>query len=284
MVVRSDSALAAVAVFHRSYNDLDVYVEDTAVGSEKLHETILEKSLEGKFKISKVIPLGGRGKVINAAKNPPNDNRKKIYLIDGDLHLLCGEKEVLPTNIVTLSSYCIENFLLDCDGVVEVMHDEDAEFNREHLRNLLNYEGWKNDNCEALTELYICFAVAHSLGSAQETVKISKDKFTLNGGGVVDKCKVNEFVVNFYKNLISEFSENEVHEEKNRILAGVDAGACFLEKYVSGKNMLFPLLLNRISSVMKFNAQPVSVRNRIVKYGNSKRFGELGAAIFSQMN
>lgn len=94
------------------YNDIDIYVEDISyVG---LYERLINKSLRGKAKVSKVIPLGGRRNVELEAKNDNgNGGKPRIYIVDGDLDVAAKYKMRSPPMLHRLKVYSIENVLLE---------------------------------------------------------------------------------------------------------------------------------------------------------------------------
>ena len=62
---RSVEANFAKSVFYTQYNDIDIYVEDTKQGYEKVFKILFSRLFEDKFRVDSIFPLGGRDKVIN---------------------------------------------------------------------------------------------------------------------------------------------------------------------------------------------------------------------------
>jgi hypothetical protein len=102
---RSEAARFAASVFFEDFNDVDVYVEDTAEGFSKIYGILLGRLLADRLTISRVFPLGGRTSVIAAAQREYTSQRKSVFIIDGDLYLLCGEREALPLNVIKIDLY-----------------------------------------------------------------------------------------------------------------------------------------------------------------------------------
>jgi hypothetical protein len=116
MIEYSGAAKIAVATFMRPYNDVDIYVEDQTY--KGLYERIINRSIEGRGRVSSVIPIGCRADVERAAANDNgSDGRRKIYIVDGDLDLLArGRHEKVP-NLHRLSVYAVENLVLSSESV-----------------------------------------------------------------------------------------------------------------------------------------------------------------------
>ena len=65
---RSTKAKKAKAVFFRRYNDIDIYIEDTERGAEKLYAILFQRAFKDKYIINRIYPLGGRQKFLSTGK------------------------------------------------------------------------------------------------------------------------------------------------------------------------------------------------------------------------
>ncbi|MBH8765645.1 hypothetical protein I5J57_24485 [Pseudomonas aeruginosa] len=94
MLERSPAARVAMAAFFTQYNDLDVYIEDTAEGYTKIFANVLSRAMSANISLDRVFPLGERRRVIDAARRELESNveRRAVYIVDGDLYLMCGER------------------------------------------------------------------------------------------------------------------------------------------------------------------------------------------------
>src|SRR5690242_18796316 len=88
-------AIKGLSFLFRRYNDIDIYVEDTA--NRNMYEVLFNRMLEGHAKVERIFQLGGREAVIASCKNDQQDtHRKRIYIVDGDFDYLLGNS---PPNL-----------------------------------------------------------------------------------------------------------------------------------------------------------------------------------------
>lgn len=135
MPERKDNSKSARSVLLEDFNDLDIYIEDTAIESKKIYKELLKRVFQGKYKLEDIFPIGSCSNVITqwekSKKNP--DSRKKIFVIDGDFTLINNDLLDRIDNklhsdlkgLYVLPRYCIENFLIDEESLLDVAHDED---------------------------------------------------------------------------------------------------------------------------------------------------------------
>ena len=86
-VVYPAKSAPAIGYLKRSSNDVEIFVEDTA--NPNMWVKLLKKYLPSSIRLNSVTPLGGRKNVLDACKEDQAiDDRKKLYIIDGDLDLI----------------------------------------------------------------------------------------------------------------------------------------------------------------------------------------------------
>jgi hypothetical protein len=271
MLERGTAAKYATAVFHRQQNDFDVYIEDTAPGYDKIFSTLLSRAISSRISLTRVFPLGGRDKVIEAAKrdiSSGNKGRGSVFIVDGDLYLLCGEKENLPENVVVLSRYCIENFLLDEDAFVSIVDEEETESDEEALRLKMDFSGWVKRSRASLEELFRIFATAQKLQSGIPTLSRGSKSICGTHDGELDAQKANAIYKEIYDSLSKEYGVVVVEAILNSIQNNVDATKCFVSTYVSGKDFVLPFALQKIRSITKTKSQNISIKLRLSKKCN----------------
>lgn len=263
--VRGIAARFAEAVFHRDYNDVDVYVEDTAEGYRKIFSNLLGRSFGGGgLALERVFPLGGRSEVVAAAREDAGQpGSKSIFIVDGDLYLLAGEMDVLPANVMVLPSYCIENLLADKYAIYRLMFEEASEMSFSQIESDFGYSGWYEASIGPLTELFLWFAVSHKLGSGIPTVSRSHGSICLNGRGDVDPGKSAAIVSEIRQDLLARYGDSAVQDCLQLVNRSVDRSACFMSRYVSAKDFTLPLLICRMRTVTKSKATSTSIKIRL---------------------
>ena len=112
MIKYSNRAKLGYARLYRPYNDIDVYVEDTTC--RNMYEHLIGRLIEGHGQVKRIIQLGGRSQVIKACASDQTDqNRPRLYVIDGDLDRVRDKREKRLKHFYKLKVYSSENLLLD---------------------------------------------------------------------------------------------------------------------------------------------------------------------------
>lgn len=283
MLERSSAARYASSVFFERYNDFDVYIEDTAEGYDKIFATLLSRASRSHISLQRVFPLGSRPKVIEAAESELQDQdkrgRKSVFVVDGDLYLLCGEFEELPANVVRLPRYCVENFLFDQSALHDLLDDEDANREMEQLKRAFDHDGWVRRSTPYLRELFIVFAVAHKLRSGIKTVKCGGSAICASELADVDEGKVAAIVENILTDLVTHFGQEVVDTIRSEVEGRIDASHCFVSTYVSGKDFLLPLMIVRLRALTKTKAPNLNLKIRFAKKCDTTALSDVVKAI-----
>lgn len=282
---RSNAAKFALSVFFESYNDFDVYIEDTAPGYDKIFASLLSRDMSRNIALERVFPIGQRREVIKAANErlATPSPRNAVFIIDGDLYLLCGEKESIPANVVTLPRYCIENFLIEENALLDVMDEETHLFSLDRLRTLFDYSGWLGRSRPMLLELFKSFAVSHFLASGIPTVSMGYGSICADGTGEIDPEKVNEIVESLYAQLADRYGAPEVNGAKSFIESKINGDECFVSTYVSAKDFTLPLLILRAKTLTSSRASNINLKIRISKKATSVGFAQIVSRISEVM-
>lgn len=249
---RSDAAKSAKSVFFEEYNDIDIYIEDTAVGYKKLFAEIFSRVFSGKYRVAEVFPLGSRNKVIDECKKIQGElTRPSLYIIDGDLFLFDkGICEELP-GLYILPFYCIENLLIDQNCLLKLLNEEDPVRRCEQLKLDFDFSAWVEENSKHLVRLFIEYAICFRLCPEKQTVKFPVKNLVSSSSGVVDELKVNARILEISKYVIEKVGAELYAELKTEIEERVPIDSNSLLRYVSGKDYLIPLLFTRFKSVAK---------------------------------
>lgn len=282
MIERGYAARYAVSAFYESFNDIDIFVEDTAIGYEKLFATLLSRAAASTLSIDRVFPLGPRGQVLANAANAlaSSSKRKAIYLVDGDLYLLTGEFENLPKNVIVLPRYCVENFLWDEASFLELVDEEDHKCDAHELVRRMDYKGWWERTTIALKPLFVIFAVSHALKSGIPTVARGMKSVCLNREGEVDLEKATQIGDEIHNLLIAQFGRDAVQECLVRVEENVHVDNCFLTTYVSGKDFVLPLLILRMRAITRTKNSNLNLKMRLSRKCNPSPLAPVVRSIF----
>lgn len=151
---RSQGGLAATDVFYRNYNEIYFYVEDA--GQENLYFSALSKLFHD-IDFAKIFPLGGKPNVLKHAKDDTNSSiGKRVYILDKDFDDLLGTKENIPY-VFYLDAFCVENYFLDEDAVVELVLESFPKLKRDDIREELSLDIVIPEIGESLKTLFALF-------------------------------------------------------------------------------------------------------------------------------
>ncbi|ACS79717.1 hypothetical protein Desal_1655 [Maridesulfovibrio salexigens DSM 2638] len=242
--VRSDVARVAKSIFFSKENGIDIFVEDTAVGFKKLYLILFKRVFEGIYNIENIYPLGSRSAVVNRCQiDQRRDNpRPRLYVVDGDLNLLHGNWDVPWDGLYQLPRYCIENFLLDEQAILEILDEEDPEQTLEDLRIQFDFVNWISANKELMVNLFIEYAVSIVLTPEEKTISLGVNELKSDSSGIVDHVKTIERINFIKQRTIEKVGEDSYSIVKEEIASIVGDENIMLVKYASAKDYLFPLL------------------------------------------
>lgn len=277
MIKWPDKAKAAIRKLFEPLQDIDVYVEDA--NDEPFYRSLLNTACNGEVKISRVFALGGKIKVVDAAKKYSDKNRKALFIVDGDLEWVRG---VSPASIPGLhqhEAYCIEN-LLFCESAILKIVSEETISSLEDAKITMNYEIWCQSIISNLTELFAVFGAANELAPHIKTVARGVQSVTTGGKKMkpsIDAVKVASLKLELQR-LIEDGSCTMSYLS---VYARVFSRICALNDpmmAISGKDFLLPLLNFRLQEIgCHINAR--TLRMRLVNGGDISRFFGLKNAI-----
>lgn len=254
MIKFNITALKAIPKFFSYRNDVDIFTEDK-IADKEFYRTLFSKLFGESIKINDVTPLGCKTNVLNAYDNQnPNDKRKKYFIIDGDLELINDTNRKNEKNLIVLDSYCIENYLIDEAGAIELIYFSNGSDTRDNLKNKLNFENWLSYNSTCLNNLFLNFAVLRKYGGGPK-LRSAHDFLAKNGKQtVLDKAKVENYANEIKDEIINLLTIQGFddplslyQEELDKISAQWSDTNITLLQIVSAKNYLLPLLQFRIN-------------------------------------
>ena len=248
------TAAVALAFLKAASNDIAIYVEDTA--APNLWLKLLKKHLPEAVRLRSVTVLGSRDNVVRACRCDQSiDGNRRLYIVDGDLDLLKGRAKPKLRHLYRLRSYCVENYLLDEQAIVSAVMTLDPKAGEERVRRQVDYTGWVRRNETVLTQLFVCYAVTHELRGEKETVGFSVHRLLQRQDVDFDLCatKVSRRVVSLYRSIREVCSRHETRIVFDRVMN--NAGKFGAERFVSGKDYVFPLLYKAIRRSFRINVR-----------------------------
>ena len=267
MLNRGEAAKYATPVFYQTYNDFDVYIEDTAQGYAKIFADLLSRCMGSSVSLERVFPLGARLTVIAAAERELQiiNSRKSVFLVDGDLGLLTGEINPLPQNVVSLPRCCIENFLYDEESIVSVIDEESINLTANQIKDKFDYTGWMERALPPLRELFIVFATARKLGAGIQSVSLGYSSICAGKNGEVDSEKAKKLSDSIILALNKNYGNKKTEEAYLFVNEKINCSSCFLSTYVSAKDFLLPLLVIRLKRICASKASNINLKMRLAK-------------------
>jgi hypothetical protein len=270
-----DRARAAIRWLYEPLQDIDVYVEDT--DDEPFYRTLLNFATDGEIRVARVIALGGRDAVIEAARLHDQSKRLALFLIDGDLPWVRGDPTPSVVGLHSHSAYCIENLLL-CEKALAHVLAQEVVITEIDATSRLGYLQWRNELIQCLAELFAAYATVNEYDSTVPTVSkgvavlCTQTKFTM-----LDPAKVSQERDRSLRAAESAADKNTVAMRYNEILARITKFPDPLLA-VSGKDFVLPLMhfhFQRLGSKCKRK----SLRMRLASSGEANRFSALARAL-----
>jgi hypothetical protein len=256
MIKYGSNALKAMSKLFSYRNDVDIYTEDK-VADKEFYKTLFKNLFGDSLIINDVTPLGCKANVLNEYDNQdPKSLRKKYFIVDGDLDLIVGANRKNEKNLIILDSYCIENYLVDEEGIINLIYFSNGEKSKEQHKVKLNFDKWLGYNSECLIDLFLNFAILKKHGGGPRLKSagvflIKKGKET-----ILDKPKILDYSEEVKNHVITQLESNgysnadaiRLHNDDYQKLNG-KWSVCndSLLQIVSGKNYLLPLLQFRIN-------------------------------------
>jgi len=289
MIIRKEESKSARSVLLEDFNDIDVYVEDTAVESKKIYKEILNRIFKDQYSIDDVIPVGSCSKVIAEwVKHKKNaDDRPKVFIIDGDfIHFNKNLCSIIPEEfkddhqgLFVLPRYCIENYLIDENALIEIVHDEEAVDEREDIKRKIDFEGWIQANESLLKDLFIVYSICLENNVPEKTISYKVTNFVNTTDGCVNDVLINGRIDHLKEKIILKNSELNIDEEIEKRDNYISGKENILLRYITGKNYLFPLVKQRISSQYNLSVSQISLKIRLAKKCDLSELDNLNKSI-----
>lgn len=232
--------------FFRYRNDIDIYTEDEEKDNEFYRKLFSRLLKDTGLQIHDVTPLGCKQNVIDRCKEEPRTERKKIFIVDGDIDLIFDNKETGIDNLFVLNAYCIENLIIDEKSATEFLYMNVATDSKKNIQRTLNFDKWLSCNSTALIDLFLNFSISREIG--QYFLIYNANRFTKKQGkeSILDIEAVEQYTDDVKTKILKEISEDEYNRlitERRR--KWPVSNETFLT-IVSGKDYLLPLFQFRV--------------------------------------
>lgn len=263
MFNRSISARSASSIFYEEFNDVDIYIEDTAPGYRKIFKELLTRALGGEYKIDQIFPLGNKDSVISECEKDQASDRKRVYIVDGDYTILNGDIRNDLRGLFTLPRYCIENYFFCEQSILQTANEEEAEMELDMIADNLAFDNWISDNEPLLLELFIIYAICYRYIPEEQTVGFKVTRLCSSNSGIVCQTKIQERISYLKEKLIQLIGDERLRLEIQIIEERIRDKDKKMLRYVSGKDYLLPLMITRLQSFLRFSSNSTSIRLRL---------------------
>lgn len=282
MIVLSEEAQRLTSTFRAYRNDIDIYTEDNNKDKE-FYKVLFKRLLKSEIIINDITPLGCKDSVIKRCDEEPDNGRKKIFIVDGDVTFIHGENIPTLKNLYVLEGYCIENFLIDKETIIHFLYMNCGTKPIEQIESELNYSNWLGEYSAMFIDLFIHFALINYFGGYFTLFNANKYHVKQGEEIVFQTELVNADILKIKEEILQIVSIEEYtlkHEELN-----VKWTHCIenLTTIVSGKDYLIPLLLLKTKQFKKSKALPTleEIKFSLVHSSNLSRLSNLKQRIES---
>ena len=277
------SILPNLGVFFRYKNTVDVFVEDSY--DEEFYKVLVNRVFEKTgHEINKLIALGGKENVLEACKaDQKKRDVKRVYIVDGDLELINDNNENGINYLFILDKYCIENYLIQEEPLIEIIHDN-ILIDKKKITKILSFENWLKRISPDLIELFIHYALCKRYIPTHPTVSLGvgnlccqKNKITVLDSTQCQK-RIEDLKTKLLKVIPVEDYNDLVFDLRKRWPPSIEN----VLTIVSAKNYLLPLIefrLQKFKKIKKFTLRRDSLRIRLAKLIDVKELEQIRTKI-----
>ena len=254
MLELNEEARRLTSTFLAYRNEIDIYTEDEEKDKE-FYKVLFKRLVNEEVMINDITPLGDRDTVIRRCFNEPENGRKKIFIVDGDIQVVNGKKvSQYHKNLFILDAYCIENFLIDLNSITNFIYLNCAVKSREEIVSAIDHNNWLNVYMGKFIELFVHFAIADFFGLKFTLFNANKYHNKTSSGYVFAESIVSKDVEAIKKHILTSVNEEDYMlkyvELTNKWVYCIES---FLT-IVSGKDYLIPILQIKAQEFKKSKA------------------------------
>ncbi|MGJ5177261.1 DUF4435 domain-containing protein [Bradyrhizobium oligotrophicum] len=251
MIRYSPKSARAIGYLKQFYNDIEIYVEDTA--SPNTHLLICRRILGPEARLTSVTPLGSKEQVIAACRlDQIEPKRKRLYVIDGDFDLILRRPKPRLRHLYRLRAYCIENLILSETAIEAVCLQISPLSQPPKVHALLDLRAWLTTLANNLRPLFISYAICNEIDPTIQTVGATVYSMCISEAKEpkLETTKVFRRIRAMLRNCRATSSSTDIREVRSRV-EEVLSGDIRDLKYVSGKDYILPLLYHRLRNLFE---------------------------------
>ena len=191
--------------------------------------------------------------------------RNEFYLVDGDLDELVHRDTPKDYRLYRLPRYDIESFLVEEAAIAAIAEEQEPRRNVEYYIDRIKFEEWQRNVIDLVDRLVACFAVLHVL-----------ERETSDGGANIgrfvegDECLPDSGKIDRYIDLMCVDQTIITEEEfRQKLLVTLkNMGRTYPQRlrWISGKQILLPLVIRLLRRETRRNVSLDSLRFRLVGY------------------
>jgi hypothetical protein len=247
MIKYTDEVKRVVSKFFQYRNDIDIYTEDEDKDRE-FYRLIFSRILDQSIKIKDITPLGNKDNLIKRCKAEPENGRKKIFIADADINLIYDDNEKFP-NLFILDRYCIENYLIDNNSILEFIYQSCGTKSRSEIEKELNYPQWLNQYLSPLIELFFNFAILNKFRGKFTLYNSIKFHKKIGKNLIFDPALINEEIEKIKRELFDNIDIAIYSAELNKLRNKWESNIDTCLAIVSGKDYLIPMVLIKTAEI-----------------------------------
>jgi hypothetical protein len=267
VIAYSHDTEPARAFLLKSYNDIDIFVEDRAC--QNMYVRLFSRMLRGRAKVTHVFPLDGRTNLIETccADQLPRQ-RRRLYVMDADQDLILGKSAPKLNHFYRLKVYCSENLLLSEHAFVTLGTECSTSTSWPDMALKLSLRSLFDDAVETLLPLFVEYAVAKELGAAIETVGFPVQRLLKDPSdpSSLSKQLVRTRAAKIARELRASVPDPEYRTIRNAVVRRIARSKRDHSVYISGKTYLLPLAYLKLKKVAGMNESVDRVKVRLAQH------------------
>ncbi len=272
MLEYSSGAKRIKPQFHKFYNEIEVYVEDT--NDESFYEELLKQIIGDIVKIGRVFGVGGKRNLFVKVDDYISGRLKGsvFFIADGDFDRLLNHKIPVADRLHILEEYCIENYLFEEEAICKIIREEKPRLKIGNIKRDMKIPEWLETQVNELTSLFACFIFVQIHKLSVTNVKIGIGKFISNGGiPRLEKMKIDRYVNSVKKS--NQVSKGKAFDKEiQEIIKAMGDNWRERKRYICGCNYLLPLLRFEMK---RFSVRDLETKSLRLRLANHCSFGSL---------